>query len=280
MKEGLTKQKGGNMLKRFIVPFLFMIPFSVFAQTQEDIEYALNEVAKPLGGVVNDAVLEDANTLGGLPHFQLTGGINLRTVSFRDPENPDSTNQWTAGAISLEGRIGLFKGNRIAPTIGGFGSADLLLRMAFYPVGNGDSVSFVPLFGMGLKIGILRESLSTPAVSITGQFTSSREFELSDTSGTYAAFTMNVFSLRADVSKNFIIVSPYAGFGFNINSLKADIWYKDQWGVRNSGHYDVSPSASRLYVGLHKQIFLLGLNLEGGLSGDTFYWAFGLSGGI
>ncbi|OQX52550.1 MAG: hypothetical protein B5M53_08240, partial [Candidatus Cloacimonas sp. 4484_209] len=62
------------MLKRFIVPFLFLIPFSVFAQTQEDIEYALNEIAKPLGGVVNDAVLEDANTLGGLPHFQLTGG--------------------------------------------------------------------------------------------------------------------------------------------------------------------------------------------------------------
>lgn len=269
------------MLKSYIVLFFILLTISLFAQTQEDIEYALNEIAKPLGGVVNDAVLQDANTLGGLPHFQITGGINLRTVTFRDPNNPENTEEWTAGAISFEGRVGLFKGKSIAPTIGGFGSADLLLRLAFYPMGEENDKYFVPLFGLGLKLGILRESLITPAISITGQYTGSSKFELIDEeSETYAEFTMKVFSLRADVSKNLFIVTPYVGFGFNINSLEADIWYYDQFYSPVYDTYEVSPSATRFYAGLHKQLFFIGINLEGGLSGDTFYWALGLSAGI
>ncbi len=268
------------MLKSCIVLFFILLTISLFAQTQEDIEYALNEIAKPLGGVVNDAVLQDANTLGGLPHFQITGGINLRTVTFRDPNNPENTEEWTAGAISFEGRVGLFKGKSIAPTIGGFGSADLLLRLAFYPMGEENDKYFVPLFGLGLKLGILRESLITPAISITGQYTGSSKFELIDEeSETYAEFTMKVFSLRADVSKNLFIVTPYVGFGFNINSLEADIWY-EQGILTAHDTYEVSPSALKVYAGLHKQLFFIGINLEGGLSGDTFYWALGLSAGI
>ncbi len=268
------------MLKKLIlccISVLFAV--TIFAQTQGDIEYALNEIAKPLGGVVNDAVLQDANTLGGLPHFQVTGGLNLRTISFHDPNNPDSTDEWTAGAISLEGRVGLFKGKSLAPTLGGFGSADLLLRFAFYPMGDDDSVSFVPLFGIGLKFGLLRESLTTPAISITGQFTASSKFSLSDESGTYAEFAMKVISVRADISKNLMIITPYAGFGFNINSLNADIWY-DQGSSTVHDTYVVSPSVLKLYAGLHKKILLVGLNLEGGLSGESLYGALGLSVGL
>lgn len=267
------------MFKSFIIIiFIILVTVALFGQTREDIEYALDQIAKPLGGVVNDAVLQDANTLGGLPHFQITGGINLRTVKFRDPNNPDSTNKWTAGAFTFEGRVGLFKGKPIALAVGGLGSIDLLLRLAFYPMGEEDSTYFVPLIGIGLKVGLLRESLITPAVSITGQFTGSSKFELADsTSETYAEFTMKVLSLRADVSKNFLIVTPYAGLGFNINSMGADVWW-------NSGAshdtYAVSPAALKLYAGLHKQIFFLSLNAEGGLSGETFYWALGLSGGM
>ena len=265
------------MFKSFIITFITLVTVSLFA-TQEDIEYALNEIAKPLGGVVNDAVLQDANTLGGLPHFQITGGINLRTVKFKDPNNPENDTEWTAGAISLEGRVGLFKGKAIGPTLGGFGSTDLLLRFAFYPMGEEDSTFFVPLVGIGLKFCLLRESLTTPAVSITGQFTGSSKFELADTtSEVYADFTMKVLSLRADVSKNFLIITPYAGLGFNINSMTADI----SWDYGTSHDtYAVSPAALKLYAGLHKQLFFLSLNAEGGLSGETFYWALGLSGGM
>jgi len=269
------------MLRKFIIFNVFILfAVMVFAQTQDDIEYALNEIAKPLGGVVNDAVLQDANTLGGLPHFQITAGLNLRTVSFHDPNNPDSTAEWTAGAISFEGRVGLFKGKSLAPTFGGFGSTDLLLRFAFYPMGDGDSVSFVPLFGIGLKLGLLRESLTTPAISITGQFTGSSKFSLSDANGTYAEFAMKVLSLRADVSKNLFILTPYAGFGFNMNWMNAHIAAYDQYYNPFYETYEVSSSATRLYVGLHKQIFLIGINLEGGLSGESLYGAFGLSVGL
>jgi len=268
------------MLRKFIIFNVFILfAVMVFAQTQDDIEYALNEIAKPLGGVVNDAVLQDANTLGGLPHFQITAGLNLRTVSFHDPNNPDSTAEWTAGAISFEGRVGLFKGKSLAPTFGGFGSTDLLLRFAFYPMGDGDSVSFVPLFGIGLKLGLLRESLITPAISITGQFTGSSKFSLSDANGTYAEFAMRVISVRADISKNFLFITPYAGFGFNINSLSADIWY-DQGFSTVHDTYVVSPSVLKLYAGLHKKILVVGLDLEGGLSGESLYGAFGLSVGL
>ena len=267
------------MLKSFIILIVLLLTVSLFAQTREDIEYALNEIAKPLGGVVNDAVLQDANTLGGLPHFQITGGINLRTVTFTDPNDPNNKVEWTAGAISLEGRVGLFEGKSIAIGVGGLGSCDLLLRLAFYPTAENDSIGFIPLFGVGLKLGILRESLTTPAISVTGQFTGSSKFDLSDESGTYAEFTMKVFSVRADVSKSFMIVTPYAGGGFNINSLGADIWY-DQGSSTIHDTYDVSPSAVKFYAGLHKQIFFFGANLEGGLSGESFYWALGLSAGM
>ena len=268
------------MAKSLIFISVLLFAVSVFAQTQEDIEYALNQIAKPLGGVINDAVLQDANTLGGLPHFQITGGINLRTVSFTDPTNPENTEKWTAGAFSFEGRIGLFKGKSLGPTVGGFCSADLLLRLAFYPIGEGDSLSFVPHFGMGIKLGLLRESLVMPAISVTVQFTGSSKFRLKDNeSETYAEFTMKVFSLRADVSKNLFVVAPYAGLGFNINSLGADIWYEQGISTIHDT-YAVSPSAFKVYAGLHKQIFIIGLNLEGGLSGDSFYGAFGISAGI
>jgi len=268
------------MWRKYIVLFFILFAVSLSAQTKEDIEYALNEIAKPLGGIVNDAVLEDANTLGGLPHFNVTAGINLRSVTFKDPDDPENNEEWTAGAISFEGRVGLFKGKSIAPTIGGVGSADLLFRLAFYPMGNDDSTSFVPLVGIGLKLGVIRESLTTPAISITAQYTGSSKFELSDSSGTYAEFTMKVLSFRTDVSKNLFIVTPYAGVGFNINSMNAHICYHDPCYMPCYESYAVSPSATRLYLGLHKQIFVLGLNVEGGLSGDKFYWAVGVSAGM
>jgi len=267
------------MVKNLIILFLVLFAVSLSAQSQNDIEFALNEIAKPLGGVVNDAILQDANTLGGLPHFQITAGMNLRTVRFTDPNDPSNNVEWTAGAISVEGKVGLFEGKNVAIGVGGLGSIDLLLRFSFYPMGEGDSTTFVPLFGVGLKLGVIRESLTTPAISITGQFTGSSKFKLSDPSGTYAEFTMKVFSLHADVSKNFMLVTPYAGGGFNINSLGAEIWYDQGFSVVHDT-YAVSPLAMKYYVGLHKQIFFFGVNLEGGLSGETFYWALGLSAGM
>jgi hypothetical protein len=268
------------MLRTFCLLFLILIPLLLFGQTQEDIEEALNQIAPPLGGVVNDAVLQNANTLGGLPHFRITGGVNLRTVKFTDPNDPNNNVEWTAGAINVEGRVGLFPGKSLAPTIGGFGSTDLLLRMAFYPVGEGDSVSFVPLFGIGLKVALMRESIAMPAISATIQYTASSQFSLEDDqSETYAEFTMRVFSLRADVSKNLFIVTPYAGLGFNYNSLDAEIWYQQGMNTQH-GDYSVSPSVFKFYAGLNKEIFFFGLNLEGGMSGDSFYGALGISAGM
>jgi hypothetical protein len=262
------------------VVLLLVFAVSLFGQTQKDIEFALNEIAKPLGGVANDAVLQDANTLGGLPHFRITGGINLRTVEFKDPEVPDTLRQWTAGAINFEGRIGLFEGKSFGPGFGGFGSTDLLLRLAFYPMGEGDSVSFVPLFGIGVKTAILRESLVSPALSVSFQYTASQSFKLEDAQNdVYADFSMQVISLRADVSKNVIFITPYAGVGFNINSLSADIWYWDG-PDRIRGEYIVSPSVFKLYGGLQQKIFMFGLHGEVGLCGGVLYGAFGLSAGI
>lgn len=267
-------------MKRLIfIAFLLMIA-PLFGQTQEDIEYALNEIAKPLGGVANDAILQDANTLGGLPHFRITGGINLRTIEFRDPEIPDSLTKWTAGAFSFEGRVGLFQGKSFGPVLSGVGSTDLLLRLAFYPTGNEDSLHLVPLFGIGVKTALMRESLVAPAISFSMQYTASKAFELVDEGEeVYAKFNMQVFSMRADISKDLFVLTGYAGIGFNINTLKADIWYMD--GVdRIRGEYTVSPSATKLYAGLQKYILIVGLHGEVGLSGDVLYGAFGLSAGI
>ncbi len=268
------------MKKILCVAFFTVLAISLFGQTQEDIEYALNEIAKPLGGIANDAILQDANTLGGMPHFRITGGINLRTVEFSDPEVPDSLKRWTAGAISFEGRIGLFKGKSLGPGFGGFGSTDLLLRLAFYPMGEGDSTAFVPLFGIGIKTAILRESLASPAISVSLQYTASQSFKLEDADNElYADFKMQIISLRADVSKNVVFFTPYAGIGFNINSLSADIWYTDGLD-RIHGEYIVSPSAFKLYGGVQKKIFMVGLHGEVGLSAGVLYGALGLSAGI
>jgi hypothetical protein len=268
------------MKKLLFVAYVLLFACSIFGQTQENIEYALNEIAKPLGGVANDAILQDANTLGGLPHFRITGGINLRTVEFQDPEVPESLKTWTAGAINFEARIGLFEGKSLGPGFGGFGSTDLLLRLAFYPMGKNDSLSFVPLFGIGLKTAILRESLASPAISVSFQYTASQSFKLEDAQNeVYADFSMQVISVRADISKNIVFFTPYAGVGFNINSLSADIWYME--GIdRIHGEYIVSPSAVKLYGGIQKKILMVGLHGEVGLSAGAFYGALGLSAGI
>ena len=147
-------------------------------------------------------------------------------------------------------------------------------------MGDDDSTAFVPLFGIGLKVGVIRESLTTPAVSLSIQYTASSIMTLKDdVNETYAEFTMKVFSMHADVSKNLLIINPYVGVGFNINSMGADIWHSEGF-QRRHDTYSVSPIAAKFYVGVNKQIFVIGLNAEGGLSGETLYWAIGLSGGI
>jgi hypothetical protein len=71
--------------------------------------------------------------------------------------------------INLDASIGVFNGFSLAPTVGGFASVDLIASAGTVPVPEDDGFDSgrVSGWGLGARIGILRESFTAPGVSLS-----------------------------------------------------------------------------------------------------------------
>ncbi len=147
------------------------------------------ESAQPQLGILlagGNPTLGTASTggirLGVLPRVSASAKANLVFIRL-----PDILAESAGGAVqrlndatgipapALSGTVslGVFPGVSVAPTIGGIGAVDLLGSATWLPLATFDTEGFsagsVPDFayGIGARVGILRESFTMPGISVS-----------------------------------------------------------------------------------------------------------------
>jgi hypothetical protein len=207
--------------------------------------------------------LSSANTLGGWGHFSFGVSGALSRPSIFD-------NTATASSLSALLRVGAFKGFRLTPGIHGLGSLDLFLRLGRVNL-NGLISEHANTWGTGARIGVLRNSIIAPAVSVsvgyhsmgkmpfgsvwTHAIPSSEETEFSTT------------SFRIDVSKNLVVITPLAGIGVNRNR-------RAYWA--DGTKVEQTESESVFYGGVEWNLLVLRLGLEVGRTGGNTFGTAGM----
>lgn len=129
-------------------------------------------------------------------------------------------------------------------------------------------------------MGLLRNSLIAPAVSLTFAYTRTSQmmYVFSDsTAEAWAKLKLSTLSLHVDISKNLLLITPYAGIGWDWHEFNAswEVDYVNPLMEDDSGGMDLKPSSRRLYAGVELCLVIIHLNLEGGLTGGNGFVAAG-----
>lgn len=146
------------------------------------------ESAQPQLGILlagGNPTLGTASTggirLGVLPRVSATAKANLVFIRLPDilaesaggaAGRLDDVAGIPAPALSGTASIGVYPGVSVAPTVGGVGAVDLLGSAAWLPLRTFDVEGFRAgspdfSFGVGARLGLLRESFTMPGVSVS-----------------------------------------------------------------------------------------------------------------
>lgn len=154
---------------------------------------------------------------GSAPRWAVSGraGFTQFDVPSLSADDPGASRGVWAPALQAELAAGVFEGFRLAPTVGGFLSLDLLAvaGVSFLPGGEGFDRS-ARGWGYGARLGVLRESFSLPAVTLSASRRHVSDFRYGEEGAPGAAVErLTVTSYRATAGKEFVALGVLAGFG-------------------------------------------------------------------
>ncbi len=217
--------------------------------------------------------------LGLFPRISVSARLNAAFVDVPDifddfsPTLDGSSIDATVPALGTVGlpvaslqadvALGLFNGIDVGP-IGGFGSLDLLGSVSFIPAVDEINIEETIFnFGGGARLGLIRQGLLMPGVSVTGQYRMMGEQTFGDVDGTVPAefsSDLQVISLRAMASKGLLMLDVAAGGGYDI--YKSDVSMAWQLTCATTECQDVDPTDPA------------GITLPGSVSGtvETAAW--------
>lgn len=191
--------------------------------------------------------------LGVIPGLSLTAKVNLVMARFPNVvQERGSSGQRTeereipAPAVAGTASLGIFPGFSIAPGLGGIGAVDVLGAVSWLPIeasqlGGFQENSATTSYGVGGRLGLLKESFTTPGLSVSlmyhqlgtigyGNVCDSPVLSRTDaqtgytletggcTSGGHPgefAFDLTDLSARAQISKHFLVFGLAAGVGYD-----------------------------------------------------------------
>ena len=177
--------------------------------------------------------------LGFLPRVSVTARLNAALVDVPDVFSgyaPSVTDGGTVAGMpttgipltALQGDVvvGVFNGFSLGPAAGGFGAVDLLGSVSFIPAIQQveDAIGLkedIVNIGIGARIGILKQGLILPGVSVSAMYRSMSEVtfgDLQNPAPVAFASDLSVLSLRAGVSKGIATFDFAAGAGYDIYS--------------------------------------------------------------
>jgi hypothetical protein len=175
-------------------------------------------------------VLGTASPLGKkfrfIPRLHIGGRISFVWAEIPDiinyPENvtdPVGTISFSVPMPQLDLSVGIFEGFRLGSTMGGMASVELLgsLGAMILPAGKGFK-NDVTGFGLGARIGLLRESFTAPGISLSGMYKWHGRIQFGDAEAGDAAefgMDMQVASLRVGLSKSFVALALGLTLGYD-----------------------------------------------------------------
>lgn len=176
--------------------------------------------------------------LGTVPRVTLAFRATAAAVDVPAIEriNADDDLKFPLPSVHADASIGVFQGFSIAPTIGGFGSVDLLGSAGTIPLpeGEGFTEDRPMTWAVGARVGLLRESFTAPGVSVSGMYRKLGTLSYGDSvsGGRDAYFALDDFSVmsfRAGISKRIplIGIGAAAGVGYDKYDASAMIRVSD-----------------------------------------------------
>jgi hypothetical protein len=209
-----------------------------------------------LAAAGGNPVLGTASPIGTkfrfIPRVFFGGRINFvwaqlpDIIDFPDaPDQPVGTRDFSIVSPQLDLSVGVFDGLKLGSTLGGFASVELLgsLGPLILPAGEGFR-NDVTAFGLGGRIGILRESFTAPGISLSAEYQWTGRIQYgSVTGGSDAQFGMDlsISSFRAGLSKSFVAIALAFTLGWDRYQSDVDLLITDSAG----GPVPIIPAESR-----------------------------------
>jgi hypothetical protein len=170
-------------------------------------------------------------------------------------------------ALHVSGTLGVFDGFFVAPTVGGVGSLDL--TASGYWVGAPRDVGFQDDaigWGLGARLGILRESFSLPGVSLSAfhrWLGSSKLWDRMKGDPAEAEFDLRASSLRGVVGKDIQGIGIYGGAGWERYSGNAALVVSNQEGGAADSSASGKPRSDRFLFFFGGSMTYLALQISG-----------------
>lgn len=169
-----------------------------------------------------------ASTLGMRIRSTPRIGIGLRVTAATVDLPPvqrrttDRDVDFPLGSVLLDVTVGLYQGMSLAPTVGGFGSVDLLASVSVLPLPSGEGFDDTSpaSWALGARVGVLRESFTAPGVSVSAMYrrlgnVTFGSVELVDTDAYFRMSDYSVTSLRGVVGKRVLGIGLTGGAGYD-----------------------------------------------------------------
>lgn len=209
---------------------------------------------------------------GGTPRLALSAGFSLvradlpRTLApATGVSSPDGV---FLTAFNATGSAGLFQGFSAAPTIGGILAVDALATFSYARapghIGFDDPATG---FGLGARIGILRESFTLPGVTISLTRRWIGSTSLSSEDGDEAEVGVTATSIRLTVGKEFLAFGLLGGAGWDRYSGEAAVRVRPSGPSGPSGAADTDSFRTDRMVffgGVGYTFLVAQIGLEGG----------------
>jgi hypothetical protein len=201
--------------------------------------------------------------LGGSPRFGLAGGA--AGISVLVPDLSDASGQRERSpfvpAAEVTLALGVFDGLSVLPTVGGVFSVDLFGSgvFAFFPADQGFDGK-VSVLTIGARVGLLRESFTLPAVTVSVARRFSGDMQLGDVGAGdlgQVAVDPAITSLRGTVGKDLYAFGILAGVGWDDIGAATTLRATNGAGGFTLDTADVETSRRTYFVGVSRQLGIL-----------------------
>jgi hypothetical protein len=281
-------------MSRFVFALAFVMGSATItmAQTCEEAEYCGRlrnaEITMQRAGIglsggnpVPGASSTLGMRLGALPRLSVAVRFTAARLVITDELTIDPSDEVSSSvrSFNVDASIGIFSGFSLLPTVGGFGSIDLLASYGKLSLSDDDGFAGVDdngsgdpsSWGLGLRVGILRESFTAPGLSVSGMYRKIGDYghdtdEFNVDFGPVTQFDNNrALSVRASVGKRILMLGATAGIGYDKYYTDA-IFFPTQTPTRPPiVRREVETSATTIFGNVSWTMLILHIVGEGGV---------------
>lgn len=206
--------------------------------------------------------------LGAIPRVTAAARFTVAQLDAPDISSASEMNGLPR-SLNIDAAVGVFSGLSLLPTVGGFGSIDVLGSYGRLTLPDDYLQETVNSWGVGVRLGILRESFTAPGVSLTGMYRKTGDVQMGsdvgpgDGPGTFFGIDdASVLSGRATIGKRLLMLGAVAGVGYDRYSGTATIRNQDQFDHTTD---DFTNSRTTAFANLSWTMLILHIVGEGGI---------------